>query len=79
MLGVMLATKRLLRSLFVILACAVLLAGCGDGTSSGTGTSGTGSPGTADAKKVKPKIGFVTNCVDPFWTIAEKGCAAAAA
>ncbi len=63
----------MLRTLLAVLTFSLVLAGCGNGTSSGTGSSGTG------AAKKKPLIGFVTNCVDPFWTIAEKGCAAAAA
>ncbi len=61
----------MLRPLILILTIAVLLSGCGNG-------SGGGSTSTGDPKKDKPTIGFVTNCVDPFWTIAEKGCAAAA-
>src|SRR4051812_39673375 len=49
---------------------AVSICGCGSGTpaSGGGAAGGGGNPGK------KPRVAFVTNCVDPFWTIAEKGC-----
>jgi ribose transport system substrate-binding protein len=48
----------------LLLATALILAGCGGGDSSKGG---------------KASYAFVTNGVDPFWTIAESGVKAAAA
>lgn len=47
---------------------ALALCGCGDSSKSGGGAGG--------AKK-KPTVAFVTNGVDPFWDIAQKGAEAA--
>src|SRR5882757_6666651 len=34
---------------------------------------GDGGPSTATTKNSKPRVAYVTNGVDPFWTIAAKG------
>ncbi|MEI6234455.1 MAG: sugar-binding protein [Planctomycetota bacterium] len=55
------------QSLILLLSLAVFLTGCGGGSSTGTGGAAA-----------KPTVAFVTNGVAAFWTIADKGCKAAA-
>ncbi|CAA9376466.1 MAG: Xylose ABC transporter, periplasmic xylose-binding protein XylF [uncultured Phycisphaerae bacterium] len=57
--------------LCVAAALSVLAAGCDRGDS---GAGGGGSPTTgASGGGAKPRVAYITNGVDPFWVIAEKG------
>src|SRR4051812_31100150 len=63
----------------VAVALLALFGGCDKGDS-GTGSGGPSTgPSTATTKSTaqrsggKPRIAYVTNGVDPFWTIAAKG------
>ena len=53
---------------FVVTALAVVfLAGCGSNSNSGTdGANGEGN-------KIKHKIAYVTNGIDPFWDLCAAG------
>lgn len=67
------------------LCVAVLLsvAGCdresADSSSGGGASTGPSTPTTKGGAGGKPRVAYVTNGVDPFWTIASKGANAGAA
>lgn len=49
------------------------------GTAAGTGGDGAGAGQDGAADGPRPRIAYITNGVDPFWVIAEKGAKDAAA